>query len=247
MRGTLFNIIQNRLNSKVSGYGDDLLGLMIESAHKQKGMGLNTDEIIDECKTFFFAGHATTSHMLAWTMFLLSINRKWQDKLREEVVRECGTEIPNSENISKLKLVPMALSEALRLYCPVIMTMRQASKDMNLGGIPIPKGMILTIPIPIIHRKKEIWGDNAEEFNPQRFENGIAKAAKHPNALLAFSIGPRACVGQNFAMMEAKIVIAMILQRFSFSLSPDYKHKPDDMLTLQPQYGLPIVFKPFAV
>ena len=111
----------------------------------------------------------------------------------------------------------------------------------------IPKDTTVTMPTAIIHRKKELWGDDANAFNTLRFENGILKAAKHPNALLALSIGPRACVGQNFAMMEAKIAIAMILQRFSFSISPDYKNKPTDMLTLQPQHELPIVFKPLVV
>jgi len=141
----------------------------------------------------------------------------------------------------------MVILETLRLYCPVIMTARQNTNDMNLGGLMIPKGTAVMMPTAIIHRKKELWGDDANEFNPLRFENGIAKAAKHPNALLAFSIGPRACVGQNFAMMEAKIVIAMVLQRFSLSISPDYRHKPADMLTLQPQHGLPIIFKPLVV
>lgn len=247
IRDTLMRIIQGRLKSKDSSYGNDLLGLMMESAQKQECVGLNTDEIIDECKTFFFAGHETTSHLLTWTMFLLSTNETWQKRLREEVVRECGVETPNADSLSKLKLVTMVLLETLRLYCPVIRSARQSAKDMNLGGLLIPKGITLTIPFAIIHRNKGLWGDDANEFNPLRFENGIAKAAKHPNALLAFSIGPRACVGQNFAMMEAKIVIAMILQRFSFSLSPDYKHKPADMLTLQPQCGLPIVFKPMAI
>jgi len=105
IRDTLLGIIQSRLNSKDSGYGNDLLGLMMESAQRQEGAGMNTEEIIDECKTFFFAGHETTSHLLSWTMFLLSTNQKWQERLREEVVRECGTEIPNADNISKLKLV----------------------------------------------------------------------------------------------------------------------------------------------
>lgn len=140
----------------------------------------------------------------------------------------------------------MVLLETLRLYCPVLMILREAAKDMNLGDITIPKGTAVTIPFTIIHRKKELWGDDASEFNPLRFENGITKAAKHPNALLAFSVGPRACVGQNFAMLEAKMVIAVILQRFSFSLSEDYKHKPADLLTLQPQEGLPIVLKALA-
>lgn len=138
----------------------------------------------------------------------------------------------------------MVLWEALRLYCPIVMIAREAAKDMNLGDIIIPKGTAVTIPFTIIHRKKELWGDDANEFNPLRFENGITKAAKHPNALLAFSMGPRACLGQNFAMLEAKTVIAMILQRFSFSLSEGYKHKPAELLTLQPENGLPIVFKP---
>lgn len=105
MKNTLLKIIQSRSNSKDSGYGNDLLGIMMESAEKHEGMGLSTDEIIDECKTFFFAGHETTSHLLAWTMFLLSTNQKWQERVREEVARECGTEIPNADNISKLKLV----------------------------------------------------------------------------------------------------------------------------------------------
>ena len=108
----------------------------------------------------------------------------------------------------------------------------------------LPKGIAVTIPLAIIHRDKEIWGDDANEFNPLRFKNGVTKAAKHPNAMLGFSTGPRACIGQDFAMLEAKTVIAMILQRFSLSLSPEYKHKPANMLTLQPQDGLPIVLKP---
>lgn len=247
IKNTLLSIIHSRLNSEQSGYGDDLLGLMMESTQKQEGTGLNLDEIVDECKTFFFAGHETTSHLLTWTMFLLSTNQEWQERLREEVTDECGTKIPDADNLNKLKLVTMVLLEALRLYSPVMLMIRQASKDMNLGSLMIPKDTILTLPIAIIHRNKELWGDDANKFNPLRFENGITKAAKHPNAMLAFSVGPRACVGQNFAMLEAKLVIALILQRFSFSLSPDYKHKPADLLTLQPESGLPIVFKPLAV
>ncbi|KAJ6807786.1 cytochrome P450 709B2-like [Iris pallida] len=247
VRNSLVRIIQSRLNSKHLGYGNDLLGLMMESAEKQEGLGMDMDEIIDECKTFFFAGHETTSHLLTWTMFLLSTNQEWQDRLREEVVRECATEIPNADNLSKCKLVTMVLFETLRLYCPVIRMFRKAAKDMNLGGLVVPKGTTLSLPIAIIHRSKELWGDDANRFNPLRFKNGITKAAKHPNALLAFSIGPRACVGQNFALLEAKMVTALILQRFSFSLSPEYKHKPADMLTLQPQSGLPIVLKPLEI
>ncbi|KAJ6853722.1 cytochrome P450 709B2-like [Iris pallida] len=248
IRNTLMNIIQSRLSSKNSGCSsNDLLGLMMESTQMQEGKGLNMDEIVDECKTFFFAGHETTSHLLTWTVFLLSTNQDWQERLREEVMKECGTGIPSADNLSKFKLVSMVLFEALRLYSPIMQLVRKAAQDMNLGNLMVPRGTILTLPLAVIHHSKDLWGDEANEFRPERFENGVAKAAKHPNALLAFSIGPRACVGQNFAMLEAKMVIALILQRFSFSLSPGYKHEPANMLTLQPQSGLPIVFEPLAI
>ncbi|XP_038986812.1 cytochrome P450 709B2-like isoform X1 [Phoenix dactylifera] len=252
VRNTLMHIIQGRLDSKDSSYGNDLLGLMMESCRsdlgqERKGQLLSMNEIMDECKTFFFVGQETTSHLLTWTVFLLCTNQQWQERLREEVLKECGTGIPNADMLSKLKLVTMVLLESLRLYGPVVMMQRMAAKDMTLGNLVIPKDTRLVIPIAIIHRNKEVWGADADEFNPLRFKNGISKAAKHPNALLAFSIGPRACIGQNFAMLEAKTVITMILQRFSLSLSPNYIHAPADMLFLQPQYGLPILLRPLNV
>ncbi|XP_058084249.1 cytochrome P450 709B1-like [Magnolia sinica] len=113
-KNTLKRIIQSKLNSEDetysdSRYGDDLLGLMLgtlmdESSRKQ-GIWLNMDEIIDECKMFFFAGHETTSHLLTWTVFVLSLHGEWQERLREEVLRECGTEIPDADKLGKLKLV----------------------------------------------------------------------------------------------------------------------------------------------
>lgn len=100
------SIIRSRLDSKNgSGLGTDLLGLMLEASQVQDNKILSIDEIIDECKTFFFAGQETTSHLLTWTMFLLSTNRDWQEKLREEVIQHCGNDIPNAQMLSKLKLV----------------------------------------------------------------------------------------------------------------------------------------------
>ncbi|XP_038986822.1 cytochrome P450 709B2-like isoform X1 [Phoenix dactylifera] len=252
VRNTLMHIIQGRLDSKDSSYANDLLGLMMESRRsntdqERKRQILSMNEIIDECKTFFFAGQETTSHLLTWTVLLLCTNQEWHERLREEVLRKCGTGITNADMLSKLKLVTMVLLEALRLYGPAVMMQRMAAKDLTLGNLVIPKDTRLAIPIAIIHRNKEVWGANADEFNPLRYKNGISKAVKHPNALLAFSIGPRACIGQNFAMLEAKTVIAMILQRFLLSLSPNYIHAPADMLTLQPQYGLPILLRALKV
>ncbi|GKV23342.1 hypothetical protein SLEP1_g33080 [Rubroshorea leprosula] len=226
MKRTLRQIIESRLqksrtttdSSPRCCFGDDLLSLMIAASETNQlkvDLKLNMNEIIEECKTFFFAGHETTSSLLSWAMFLMSKHQEWQAKLREEVLKECGKGTPNANMLAKLKLVNMALLEVLRLYGPVVAL-----------------------------KQRIYWGKDASEFNPLRFKNGISKAAKHPNALLAFLIGPRACSGQSFATSEAKTVLALILQRFSFSFSPDYKHAPANHITLQPRHGLLIVIKP---
>ncbi|CAL4950024.1 unnamed protein product [Urochloa decumbens] len=247
VRSMLMTIIEGRLADKdTKGYGNDLLGLMLEArALEQEGhQMLTTQEIVDECKTFFFAGQDTTSHLLTWTMFLLSRYPEWQEKLREEVLRECGDAVPNPDTVTKLKMVNMVLLESLRLYSPVVFIRRAAGSDLQLGSIRVPKGTLLSIPIALLHRDKDVWGRDAGEFNPARFENGVSKAApNHPNALLSFSQGPRACIGQNFAMLEARIGIAMILQRFSFELSPKYVHAPKEAVTLMPRFGLPMILR----
>ncbi|XP_072980328.1 cytochrome P450 709B2-like [Typha angustifolia] len=254
MRNTLMKIIQARLKFRESGFGNDLLGLMMEACNctsdyggQQEHQSMNMDEMIDECKTFFFAGHEGTSHSLTWSMFLLSTNQEWQERLRDEINRECGEDIPDSDSLGKLKLMNMFILETLRLYSPAVMVRRKADKDTILGSLKVPKDTLLSMPFFLIHRDKEIWGADANEFNPLRFANGITKAAKHPNALLSFSIGPRVCIGKNFAMLEAKIVLAMILQKFSFSISPGYIHAPTAILTLQPKYGLPVILRPLNV
>lgn len=240
-------IIEGRLAARgTSGYGNDLLGLMLQArALEQEGhQMLTTEEIVDECKTFIFAGQDTTSHLLTWTMFLLSRYPEWQHRLREEVLRECGDAVPNPDTVTKLKLVNMVLLESLRLYSPVVFIRRAVGSDILLGSTRVPKGTMLSIPIALLHRDKDVWGQDADEFNPDRFEHGVSNAAaKHPNALLSFSQGPRACIGQNFAMLEARIGIGMILQRFSFELSPNYVHAPKEAVTLMPRFGLPIILR----
>uniref|UniRef100_A0A0A9E3L9 Uncharacterized protein n=1 Tax=Arundo donax TaxID=35708 RepID=A0A0A9E3L9_ARUDO len=206
------------------------------------------EEIIDECKTFFFAGQETTSHLLTWTMFLLSTHPEWQQRLREEVRRECGGRDqqapPTHDMLNKLKLMNLFLLETLRLYSPVPLIQRRTRSPVELGGITVPEDTLLTIPIATMHRDKEVWGEDAGEFNPLRFDSsgGVAKTGrKHLSALLAFSMGPRACIGQNFAMIEARAVVAAILQRFALTLSPEYVHAPTDVITLRPKYGLPMI------
>ncbi|KAL6850295.1 hypothetical protein ACP4OV_020922 [Aristida adscensionis] len=251
VRSMLMAIIEGRLAEKDAkgGYGNDLLGLMLEARALEQDDGhqmLSTQEIVDECKTFFFAGQDTTSHLLTWTMFLLGRYPEWQEKLREEVLRECGDAVPNTDMVNKLKLVNMVLLETLRLYSPVVIIQRAAGSDLQLGGVRVPNGTMLSIPIATLHRDTDVWGPDAGEFNPARFEHGVSRAAPgHPNgnALLSFSQGPRACIGQNFAMLEARLAVAMILQRFSLALSPAYVHAPKEAITLMPRFGLPMVLR----
>ncbi|KAH7578170.1 hypothetical protein ACOSQ2_000672 [Xanthoceras sorbifolium] len=243
-------VIERRLNAKATGssdgYGDDVLGVMIESSEmvqSESNLKLKMDEIIEECKTFFFAGHETTTYLLIWTLFLLCVHPEWQSKLREEVLKEFGMEVPDADKLTKLKLVNMVLLETLRLYSPILELQRVASGDVKLGNITIPKGTGIVVPLLKIHRNKKYWGEDADKFNPLRFANGISQASKHPHALLAFGAGPRSCIGQTFTMIESKIAVALILQRFSLSLSPEYMHAPVHQLNLLPQFGLPIIVK----
>ncbi|VAI52596.1 unnamed protein product [Triticum turgidum subsp. durum] len=137
----------------------------------------------------------------------------------------------------------MVLLETSRLYPPVVYIQRKAASDTVLGGIKVPQGTIISIPIGMLHRDKEVWGPGADEFNPMRFEQGVTKAAKDSKALLTFSLGPRVCTGQNFGIVQVQVVMAMILSNFSISLSPEYVHKPKYLLSLTPRLGMPLILR----
>lgn len=137
----------------------------------------------------------------------------------------------------------MILNETLRLYPPVVATIRRAKVDLELGSYKVPRGTELLIPILAVHHDQAIWGNDAKEFNPGRFLDGVARAANHPVAFMPFSIGVRTCIGQNLAILQAKLTLAMILQKFTFRLSPQYQHAPTVLMLLYPQYGAPIIFQ----
>lgn len=228
-------------------YGADLLGLMMskqvgDNGYNVQDVRMTLEEIVDECKIFYFAGHETTSSLLTWTMILLGMHQDWQVRGRKEVLEVCGKNAyPDADSVNRLKIVGMILNEALRLYPPVAVIRRQTYKPMKLGSLSLPAGIQLILPILAIHHDPTFWGNDAKEFNPSRFGQGIAKAAKHPLAFMPFGIGPRICVGQNFALLEAKVVLAMILQKFSFVTSPSYAHAPHLVVTMQPQHGAQVI------
>ncbi|XWS26948.1 hypothetical protein CRYUN_Cryun26dG0074100 [Craigia yunnanensis] len=223
----------------------DLLGLMIQASNSSPNITVH--DIIEECKSFFFAGKQTTSNLLTWTTVLLAMHPQWQVQAREEVLRVCGSrDIPTKDDVVKLKTLTMILNESLRLYPPTIATIRRAKTDAELGGYMIPRGTELLIPILAVHHDQAIWGNDVNEFNPARFSEGVARAAKHPVGFIPFGLGVRTCIGQNLAILQAKLALSIILQRFSFMLAPTYQHAPTVLMLLYPQYGAPIIFQPLS-
>ncbi|XP_039126564.1 cytochrome P450 734A6-like isoform X1 [Dioscorea cayenensis subsp. rotundata] len=219
----------------------DLLGQMINARD-----GITDHDIVEECKTFFFAGKQTTSNLLTWTTVLLAMHPDWQDLARQEVLRVCGSrDIPTRDHLSKLKTLGLILNETLRLYPPAVATIRRAKADVELGGCKIPRGTELLIPIIAVHHDTKLWGPDAARFNPGRFSEG-ARAAQHPTAFIPFGLGARMCIGKNLALLEAKLTVAIILQRFSFRLAPTYVHAPTVLMLLYPQYGAPVIFRPLS-
>ncbi|XP_010254323.1 PREDICTED: cytochrome P450 734A1-like [Nelumbo nucifera] len=264
IKKSLMKLIERRKENSCNETPDggsspkDLLGLMIKASENETtrtmsgsssssnspSSTITVGDIVEECKSFFFAGKQTTSNLLTWTTVLLAMHPEWQELGRQEVLRVCGPhDIPTKDDVAKLRKLSMILNESLRLYPPAIATIRRAKADVELGGYKIPRGTELLIPIIAVHHDQGLWGNDANEFNPARFSDGVARAAKHPMAFIPFGVGARTCIGQNLAILQAKLAMAIILQRFSFRLAPSYQHAPTVLMLLYPQYGAPIIFR----
>ncbi|XP_074567576.1 cytochrome P450 CYP72A616-like [Curcuma longa] len=245
VRDILLSIIRKREESMKSGNAknDDILGLLLESnlQHRREhgNAGLTTDEVVEECKLLYFAGQDTTSLLLTWTMVVLSMHQDWQERARQEVLRVFGKEKPTFDGLSHLKTVTMILYEVLRLYPPALGFERMVFKTVKIGDVVYPPGVLFFLSVMQMHHDPDYWGKDVEEFNPERFAEGVSKASEK-NAFFPFGNGHRVCIGKNFALLEAKLALCLILQHFSFDLSPTYIHAPHTVLTLKPQHGAPI-------
>ncbi|KAB2088416.1 hypothetical protein ES319_A04G174000v1 [Gossypium barbadense] len=231
---------------EADGFGNDFLGLLInayrDSDEKNR---FSIEDLVDECKTFYFAGQETTNSLLAWTILVLAIHTKWQEKTRQEVSEVFGDQNPNSEGIAKLKIMNMVVNETLRLYSPVVAVIRKIKKEVRLGKLVLPANLEILIPIIALHHDPQLWGDDVHLFKPERFVEGIASATKYNSAaFIPFSMGPRSCVGMSFATTETKVALSMILQRYAFTLSSTYVHAPFTLVTLQPQHGIQVMLHP---
>ncbi|XP_027153445.1 cytochrome P450 CYP749A22-like isoform X1 [Coffea eugenioides] len=243
-RDSVLEMVKKR--QKEISSGEDFLGLHLKAHYaSDRNSKITVQEIIDQCKTFYSAGQTTASILLSWTILLLAIHTEWQEKAREEVFELFGQQPPNPEGISRLKTMSMIINESLRLYPPSVYIQRKAKKGAKLGKLILPTNTNVHVPILAIHHDPKLWGEDAHIFNPERFSSGVAAATKNnPAAFLPFSLGPRTCVGANFATLEAKISLSMILQRYTFTLSPNYVHSPVQILSLRPQHGVQVVIRP---
>lgn len=137
----------------------------------------------------------------------------------------------------------MVIHEVMRLYPPAAFVSREALETTRIGEITVPKGVCIWTLIPTLHRDGDIWGADANEFKPERFLNGISGACKVPQVYIPFGLGPRLCLGRNFALVQLKVIISLVVSKFSFTLSPKYRHSPTYRMIVEPGHGVQILIQ----
>ncbi|PON90853.1 Cytochrome P450, E-class, group I [Trema orientale] len=245
----LLSIITSRRKSvKENCSQGDLLSLLLKANEENGELGkmLTTRELIDECKTFFFGGHDTTALALTWTLLLLALHPEWQTQLREEIKEVIGDREVDFNSIGGLKKMGWVMNEVIRLYSPAPNIQRQAREDIKVDeNVVIPEGTNIWIDVVGMNHDPSLWGNDVNDFKPERFENDVVYGGcNHKMGFVPFGFGGRMCVGRNLTMLEYRIILTLILTRFSFTLSPIYRHSPSTLLTLRPTYGLPLLLQP---
>jgi cytochrome P450 len=226
-------IKQRRVEDTDTG---DLLSMLLSARDEDTGEGMTDQQARDEVMTLLIAGHETTANALSWTWYLLSQHPAVESKLHAELATVLGGKPPTVDQLAELPYTSMVLQEALRLYPPAWILSRKALADDELGGFFIPQGSMVIISPYATHRHPAYWED-PEVFDPERFTPERV-AARHHYAYYPFGGGPRLCIGSNFAMMEAQLVLATIAQRYRLILTPGYPVVPEAKITLRPRYGM---------
>ncbi|MFF4037727.1 cytochrome P450 [Streptomyces sp. NPDC001816] len=220
-----------------SGGGDgDLLDRMLATAHPETGERLSAQNVRKQVITFLVAGHETTSGALSFALYYLARHPEVAARARAEVDRVWGaTPEPGYDQVAKLRYVRRVLDESLRLWPTAPGYAREARQDTVLAEEhPMRRGAWALVLLPMLHRDPEVWGEDPERFDPDRFD-AAAVRARPPHTFKPFGTGARACIGRQFALHEATLVLGLLLRRYELRPDPDYRLRVTERLTLMPE------------
>jgi cytochrome P450 len=212
----------------------DLLGMLMEARDRESGQVMPDRQLVSEIMTLIVAGHETTASTLNWTWYLLSQNSEVEERLWTELSDLAGSEFPDLGDLPKFQYTRQIIEEALRLYPPGWLMTRKALKDDQFGDYFVPAGTEIYISPYLIQRHPALW-EAPDRFNPDRFE---ADSSRNPHALamLAFSAGPRKCIGELFARIEMQIHLMMIAKRLRLRCADDKVPELDAGVNLRSKY-----------
>ena len=235
----IYDLIRERRRERETdpdGERDDLLERLMAAEDDEGGAQLTETEIRDELVTLFLAGHETTAQTLTWTWYLLSQHPEIQKRLHAEIDSVLGGNTPTYDDLERLPYTDQVISEALRMYPPVYLIARRALVDTTIGDFAIEKNAELALWVYLTQRDAR-WFEHPEQFRPERF-SAEGRASLPRGAYLPFGLGPRTCIGKVFALIEARIILATLAQRFRFELEPGQKVAIKPRITLTPKYGM---------
>jgi cytochrome P450 len=216
--------------------GDDLLSMLL-AATDDDGSRMTDRQLRDEAMTLYLAGHETTALTLSWAWYLLATHPEAEAELVEEWQRVLGGRTPTPEDMPRLPVTEWTIHEAMRLYPPVYLIGREATRDLQVGDYPIRRGSTVFMSQWVVHRD-ERWYADPLTFRPRRWADGLAKRLPK-YAYFPFGGGPRVCIGNMFALTEATMVLATVGQRWRFTLRSEPPVVPFPSITLVPDFGVP--------
>ncbi|WP_069885158.1 cytochrome P450 [Streptomyces luteocolor] len=235
LNSTVDAVVAARRAASGRGGQGDLLDRMLEVAHPETGERLTPENIRRQVITFLVAGHETTSGALSFALHYLSRHPDVLARARAEVDEVWGTEgEPAYEQVAKLRYVRRVLDESLRLWPTAPGFAREAREDTVLGGVhPMRRGAWALVLAAMLHRDPAAWGEHPEEFDPDRFAPSAVRA-RPAHVFKPFGTGARACIGRQFALHEATLVLGLLLRRYDLHADPAYRLRVAERLTLMP-------------
>ncbi|KAF9055322.1 cytochrome P450 [Hymenopellis radicata] len=224
----------------------DIMSELVRARQDDADFALTDEGLMDQVLTFLIGGHETISSGLSWTLWLLATHKDCQDRLREEVLSAFIPFKPDYKQLKSLPFLDCVIMESLRLMSPIPIISRMARETCTIKGMAIPKGTFMHICIRNINTSEDLWGEDAENFRPERWLN--LPDTYHPTfSRITFSTGPRNCIGKNMAILEMKAILTSLITKFEFS--PAYQGqtpKADHIISYKPVDGLPLKVRAIA-